>query len=128
MPLPILSQFDDLIGVTVDGVVAGGLCCVCFSGFLRHGWNFDFCQKHCLFLYFAHLRVYQLPKRKSRKTGLLTPPKETAAAWAVRLVPRLGYCKQGQVRSTLLWTAMYGKQCLGLTWKVQELKKLAVSI
>ncbi len=41
---------------------------------------------------------YQLPKRKSWKTGLLTLPKETAAARAVRLVPRLGYRKQGQVR------------------------------
>ena len=41
---------------------------------------------------------YQPSKRKSWKTGLLTPPKETAAARAVRLVPRVGYCKQGQVQ------------------------------
>jgi hypothetical protein len=41
---------------------------------------------------------YQLLERKSWKTGLLTPPKETAAARAVRLVPRVGYSKQGQVR------------------------------
>ncbi len=38
---------------------------------------------------------YQLLERKSWKTGLLTPPKETAAARAVRLVPRVGYSKQG---------------------------------
>ena len=49
-------------------------------------------------LRFTKLLCYQLPKRKSWKTGLLTPPKETAAARAVRLVPRLGYSKQGQVR------------------------------
>ena len=41
---------------------------------------------------------YQLLERKSWKTDLLTPPKETAAARAVRLVPRVGYSKQGQVR------------------------------
>ena len=40
---------------------------------------------------------YQPSKRKSWKTGLLTPPKETAAARAVRLVPRLGLSMQGQV-------------------------------
>ena len=64
------------------------------QGRQRHGLGL---LSKALFFPIAHLRVYQLPKRKSWKTGLLMPPKETAAAQAVRLVPRLGHYEQDQV-------------------------------
>ena len=47
------------------------------QGRQRHGLGL---LSKALFFPIAHLRVYQLPKRKSWKTGLLMPPKETAAA------------------------------------------------
>ncbi len=98
-----VESFESLLGF--HSVDAGFVALVLFD-FLLFSWWYSLLfilviiheQWRKLIVEIPQLLCYQLPKRKSWKTGLLTPPKGTAAARAVRLIPRLGYNRQGQVR------------------------------
>jgi hypothetical protein len=74
--------------------------------------------------YQDNLAISCSSKRKSWKTGLLTPPKETAAARAVRLVPRLGYSKQGQVRFTLFVDCYTSKEVFSIIAYAMQPKRI----
>jgi hypothetical protein len=60
----------------------------------------------------THDLILPAAPEKVTEDWLDTPPKETAAAWAVRLVPRLGLSMQGQVPfQPLMGLPGKGKAC-----------------